>query len=221
VLELEGVSRTFPSGKSVLEVLTAVNLSIGPGDRIAVIGPSGSGKSTLLHILGLLLPPSAGAVRVGGQEAWALKADDRSEIRRTTIGFVFQAFHLVPTLTAEENVRLARTFGPRREDLPAIQGLMMKVGLANRAHHRPRELSGGEQQRVALARALANRPQVLLADEPTGNLDTAMGKDVAELLWGLADEGVAVIVATHDVGVAREADIHMGLVDGRLIPDPG
>jgi putative ABC transport system ATP-binding protein len=218
VIELDGISRTYVLGGQPLRALDDVHERIEDGEHVAIMGPSGSGKSTLLNIMGCLDRPTSGSYRLSGREIADLTADELSRIRQTEIGFVFQSYHLVPRLDAVANVELPMLFagvsrGERRERATRA---LEAVGLAARAKHRPDELSGGERQRVAIARATVMRPRVLLADEPTGNLDSAAGKQVLELLEEMNKTGLTLVVVTHDVGVARRAQRVIVLVDGRI-----
>jgi putative ABC transport system ATP-binding protein len=218
VIRLEGVSRVFRVGETEVRALDDVSERIGPGEHVAIMGPSGSGKSTLLNVIGCLDRPTSGRYVLDGREVSGLDDAELTQVRRHLIGFVFQAFHLVPRLTAAENVELPMIFAgvPRAERRERVAAALDAVGIAARAEHRPDQLSGGERQRVAIARATVVRPRVLLADEPTGNLDTRSGRQVLELLDGLNDGGLTLVVVTHDPGVARRADRVVLMVDGRI-----
>jgi len=215
-----GLVRDYPSGTGVLHALRGIDLTVGRGELLAVRGRSGSGKTTLLNLLGGLDRPTAGTVIVDGQEVSSLGERQLVEVRRRTIAFVFQAFGLVPILSAAENVEIPLRLvhaDPRERDA-RVHELLELVGLAERARHRPHELSGGEQQRVAVARALANRPKLLLADEPTGQLDSETGHRVMTLLRSIVRaEGVTAVVATHDPAMLDVADRVVELRDGQLV----
>ena len=229
MIEARGLTRTFTSGGRPLEVLKGVELEIASGEFVAVAGPSGSGKTTLLGLLAGLDRPTAGRVIVDGQDLDALTEDERARLRVNRIGFVFQTFHLLPTLTALENVLVPlelagrRAGGPLhspREARARASALLDRVGLGDRAHHYPVQLSGGERQRVALARAFANRPRILFADEPTGNLDRETGARVAQLIEQLnRDAGTTLVLVTHDAELARRADRILRLERGRIVRD--
>jgi putative ABC transport system ATP-binding protein len=218
VIELRGLLRTFTIGARAVHALADVSESIAAGEHVAIMGPSGSGKSTLLHILGCLDRPTAGSYRLDGREVSALDDAALTAIRRREIGFVFQFFHLVPRLSAAENVELPMVFAgvARDERRERVRRALEAVGLAERAEHRPDQLSGGEQQRTALARATVMGPRLLLADEPTGNLDTTSGRQVLDLLAGLNAGGLTLLVVTHDPAVARRAGRALLLRDGRV-----
>ncbi len=221
-LELQGVERTFHQGEAELRIFRGASLSVQPGELVALVGPSGAGKSSLLHIAGLLERPDAGEVLIGGVPCMDMSDRDKTRTRRTDIGFVYQAHHLLPEFSAAENVMLPQLVaGVKRKDALEVAGrLLGRLGLEQRLEHRPAQLSGGEQQRVAIARALANRPRLLLADEPTGNLDPKTARAVFNEFVNLTrGEGVAALVATHNLDLAREMDrvvlLHEGLlVDG-------
>jgi len=220
VLELHNVTRTYPQGSGTLEVFRAVNLVLMPGEFVALVGPSGSGKSSLLHAAGLLEAPTSGEVLIDGAIASALSDADRTRIRRDTIGFVYQAHHLLPEFSALENVVMPqRIAGMSRVAAErAATEILTQMGLADRLAHRPAQLSGGEQQRVAMARALANRPKILLADEPTGNLDGRTAAGVFDALVGLVrSEGLAALVATHNLELAARMDRALVLHEGNLL----
>ena len=219
MIRLEGVSRTYLLGHEPVHALVDITEHIEAGEHVAIMGPSGSGKSTLLNVLGCLDRPDAGTYWLDGREVGKLADDELTDVRRNLIGFVFQSFHLVPRLTAAENVELPMIFAgvPRGERKHRTSAALAAVGLADRSSHRPNELSGGERQRVALARATIMGPRVLLADEPTGNLDTASGRQILDLLDRLNGEGLTLIVVTHDPNVARRADRIIVLVDGRVV----
>jgi putative ABC transport system ATP-binding protein len=219
--ELEGVGKAFVRGSVVINAVADVDLVIEQGEFVALEGPSGSGKTTLLQLLGALDRPSSGRVRFEDRDLAALPDGELDELRLRSFGFVFQQFNLIPTLTALENVqaKLAPTGLSDDELRRRSEALLDEVGLGDRASHLPAHLSGGEQQRVAIARALSVEPHVILADEPTGNLDTKTGADIIETLADLAARrGTTIIVATHDVGLADRAPRRLAMRDGRLRP---
>jgi putative ABC transport system ATP-binding protein len=219
VIEARDVVREYESGSRVLRALDGVDLTVRPGEFVAIVGPSGSGKSTLLNVLGLLDEPTAGSVRVDGTAAATLSTRERTAARRETVGFVFQSFHLVATLSAVENVMVPRLLvGSPEETRERARELLRRVGLGDRLHHAPDELSGGQKQRVAIARSLVNGPSVLLADEPTGNLDRDTGEDVLAEFERVTGEDVAVVAVTHDEQVTDFADRTVELVDGCIAP---
>jgi ABC-type lipoprotein export system ATPase subunit len=217
VVELERVSRSFRRGDEVVSALADLSLSLVEGEVAALVGPSGCGKSTALNIVAAVDRPDGGSVRVCGIDVGAASEEELVNLRRRRIGMVFQAFHLVPHLTVEENIALPLALDHRR-DPERVTALIERVGLAHRRRHYPSELSGGEQQRTAVARALVHRPRVLVADEPTGNLDSRTGAGVVELLDELRrDERAALLLATHDAKVAAVADRVLELADGRVV----
>jgi putative ABC transport system ATP-binding protein len=221
MIKLEQVSRAYGAGSKAVAAVTEVSLVIEPGSFVTVVGASGSGKSTLLHLMGALDVPTSGRVLLEDQDLGTMSDDARTYLRRTRIGFVFQFFNLLPTLTAAENVALpARLAGGSRETTRsrAVE-LLGRVGLAARGDHRPDELSGGEMQRVAIARALMMDPPLLLADEPTGNLDSATGSSVLELLRGAVDAHRTVVLITHDPAIAQRGSRLLTMADGRLVKD--
>lgn len=219
MIQLENVSRLYRMGDAVVHALKGVTLTIPKGRFVALMGPSGSGKSTLLHILGLLDRPTAGSYLLDGQDVGKLTEGQRSRLRREAIGFVFQFFHLLGRLTALGNVELPMLFagiGASERKRRALEALEA-VGLAHRAHHRPDQLSGGERQRVAIARAVVMGPRLLLADEPTGNLDRASAAEVMGLVRALHRQGMTVVLVTHDPEIASFAQEVYRLADGRLV----
>ncbi len=221
VLALEGVDRTYkPMGAPELQVLRGASLTIRQGELVALVAPSGAGKSTLLHVAGLLEWPDGGDVAVLGRSCGKMTDNERTAIRRNTIGFVYQFHHLLPEFSALENVAIPKMIAgasKRRARAEAME-LLESVGLADRASHRPARMSGGEQQRVAMVRALANRPKLLLADEPTGNLDVGTARTVFDMMVALVREtGLAALIATHNPELARRMDRAVTLKDGRLV----
>ena len=219
-LRITGLNRTFHQGGRELKVLRDLDMTVDRGEAVALIGPSGSGKSTLLHAAGLLEKPDGGEIEIAGQRCSTMGDAQRTVIRRKQLGFVYQFHHLLPEFTALENVmmpmRLARA--PKSEGLSRAEKLLGEMGLADRIGHLPAQLSGGEQQRVAIARALANQPVLLLADEPTGNLDQATAELVfEELLLAVRDRGLSMLVATHDVMIADRLDRVVRIQDGHVI----
>ncbi len=220
VLRLQDVTRTYPQGSGTLEVFRGVNLSLMPGELVALVGPSGAGKSSLLHMAGLLEAPTSGDVYIDGVAVSSLPDLERTRIRRDMIGFVYQAHHLLPEFSALENVVMPQRIAgkPRAAAEHDAAHILTHLGLGGRLMHRPSQLSGGEQQRVAMARALANRPKILLADEPTGNLDTRTASGVFEALVGLVrSEGLTALVATHNLELAARMDRALVLHEGKLL----
>ncbi|HXG44768.1 MAG TPA: ABC transporter ATP-binding protein [Gemmatimonadales bacterium] len=218
LLRARDLYKDYPLDGEVVHALRGVSLEIGPGDYVAIAGPSGSGKSTLLHLLGGIDTPTAGSVELLGTPLERLSDRELTRLRLTKIGFVFQRFHLLPVLTAAENVELpmAEAGVPARERRERARDLLAYVGLAHRIRHRATQLSGGEMQRVAIARALANRPAVILADEPTGELDAATGLEILELFRRLNADGMALVVVTHDEHLAAQARRRIHMLDGRI-----
>ncbi len=219
VIELVGVSKVYDSGRIPVRALDGVDLALDAGEYVAIMGPSGSGKSTLMHILGCLDTPTAGSYLLRGREVSQYAGKKLAQVRNREVGFVFQQFNLLPRLTAAENVELpllyAGASGERRREI--VADMLAKVGLSDRRGHRPNELSGGEVQRVAIARALANDPAIILADEPTGNLDSKSEEDLMELLDSLNEMGRTLVVVTHEDSVARHARRVVTLRDGRVV----
>jgi len=218
VIRLEKICRTYQLGGQPVHALVDIDEEVKTGEHVAIMGPSGSGKSTLLYLLGCLDRPDSGSYWLDNRDVARLSDEELTGIRRNLIGFVFQSFHLVPRLTAAENVELPMVFAEvsRAERRQRVAAALESVDLADRADHRPDQLSGGERQRVALARAMVMSPRLLLADEPTGNLDTTSGRQILDLLDHLKDQGVTVIVVTHDPSVASRAERVIVLVDGRV-----
>jgi putative ABC transport system ATP-binding protein len=221
VIALERISRLFQVGDQQVHALRGIDLSVDAGDYLSLMGPSGSGKSTLLNILGLLDRPSAGRYLLDGSDVTGLNDEQQARVRREKIGFVFQFFHLVPRMTAQGNVELPMVLAgvPPAERARRADALLAQYGLADRAHHRPDQLSGGQRQRVAIARATVMHPAVLLADEPTGNLDRASGREVVQILERLHEQGVTLIVVTHDPELGRRAHRQLRMVDGAIEQD--
>jgi putative ABC transport system ATP-binding protein len=214
------LTRRYGDGESAVDALRGVSLEVPAGQFTAVMGPSGSGKSTLMHLLAGLDRPSSGTVHVGGEDISAMADAKLTKLRRRHIGFVFQSFNLLPTLTAEENITLPLAIAGRKPDAEWFSTVVKTLGLENRLHHRPSELSGGQQQRVACARALVTRPDVVFADEPTGALDSLNGERVMELLTDAArSTNAAVVLVTHDPRAAAAADRVLVLADGRIVGD--
>lgn len=221
MIQLEGVHRRFQVGDQTVHALNDICFGIASGEYVSIMGPSGSGKSTLLHIIGLLDRPDAGTYRLDGRDVTGLSEQELARLRRERIGFVFQFFHLVPRLTAAENVELPLTLAgvapsERREK---VSGALVAYGLADRAGHRPDQLSGGQRQRVAIARATVTAPTVLLADEPTGNLDRASGHEVVDLLEDLCQQGITLVIVTHDPDLGQRAARQLRMSDGRIVAD--
>jgi len=218
MIELRGVSKTVDSGGRPLTILHPLDYLIPSGRFVAIVGPSGSGKSTLLGLLAGLDAPSTGSIGIDGVDITGLDEDALAALRGQKIGFVFQFFHLVPSLTAIENVQVPMEIAGRRDAVGRARQLMAEVGLSDRAHHYPSQLSGGEQQRVALARALANDPPIILADEPTGNLDSSTGRHIMEMLLDVhRRRGATLVLVTHDAELAALADTRLTLRDGRPV----
>ncbi len=221
VIELGGITKTYASGRVWVEALRGIDLAIAPGELIAITGPSGSGKTTLMEILGCLLQPTGGVYRFKGRPVHAITPDGLARLRGEEIGFVFQAFNLLPRLTAVENVELPLSYRrvPARERRERAVVALERVGLGERARHLPAELSGGERQRVAIARALVGRPSLILADEPTGNLDSRTGQEILALLRALHADGNTVVMVTHDTRIAAEVERTIAIRDGRVERD--
>jgi len=221
MIHLQGISRIFKVGGQDVNALDAVDLHISSGEYLSVMGPSGSGKSTLLNIIGLLDSPTQGSYTLDGHDVTSLSDDRLALVRREKIGFIFQFFHLVPRLSARQNIELPLLLAGvnNRERTRRSSRVIEDFGLVDRAHHLPEELSGGQRQRVAIARAVINKPAVLLADEPTGNLDQKSGVEIIKLLEQLNADGIMLIVVTHDVEVGSRANRYVKFVDGRIVSD--
>jgi len=217
LIEAHGLKRHYRRGSETVKAVDGVDLSIRAGERVSILGPSGSGKTTLINLLSCLDAPTEGTLLVAGRSVAGLSEDELVEVRRGVVGFVFQQFSLLPTLTVAENVELPLTFLGRRTDAQRTGEILKTVGLSDRASHLPRELSGGQMQRVAIARALIADPKILFADEPTGNLDSTTGEAIIELFKQLAhDKGLAVIITTHNTVFGYQADRVITLADGRI-----
>ena len=221
MIELREVSRIFTVGGQEVRAMDRISLTIEPGEYLSIMGPSGSGKSTLLNTLGLLDTPDSGVYLLEGQDVTGLNDKQLAATRSRTIGFIFQFFHLIPRLTAQQNIELPLLLAgvSRRERTERSSPLIEAFGLTDRRQHRPDELSGGQRQRVAIARAVINRPAVLLADEPTGNLDRHSGGEIIELMEGLNRDGLTLVVVTHDPEIGERASRHIRVVDGRIAGD--
>ena len=221
MIEFTGVRRVFEVGDQQVAALRDINLELAAGEYVSIMGPSGSGKSTLLNLIGLLDRPTSGIYRLDGQDVTTLDDEEQARVRSEKIGFVFQFFHLVPRLSAAMNIELPLLLAgvPPEERKQRVTELLKSYGLTDRADHRPDQLSGGQRQRVAIARATSMHPLVLLADEPTGNLDQATGKEVMNLLEQLVSQGVALILVTHDPGLGGRASRQLHMVDGQIVSD--
>jgi putative ABC transport system ATP-binding protein len=221
VIRLENIQRVFQVGDESVQALRQVNLTVAKGEYLSIMGPSGSGKSTLLNILGLLDRPNQGLYRLDGVDTTELSDDQQAQVRRHKIGFIFQFFHLIPRLTAAENVELPLILagvepGERKS---RVSSVLARLGMADRARHRPDQLSGGQRQRVAIARATIMRPAIILADEPTGNLDRASGSEVVEIIEDLNRQGMTVVMVTHDPRLGRRTVRQVQMVDGGIVSD--
>ena len=221
IIHMEGIRKVYDTGKVKVEALKGIDLAVSQGQFLATVGPSGSGKSTLMNLIGCLDTPTAGRYRLGSEDVSGFDRDALADVRNRRVGFVFQGFNLLPQISAFENVEMPLVFGgiPPRERRQRVEELLERVGLADRMEHKPTELSGGEMQRVAIARALSMQPDVLLADEPTGNLDSSAGGDIMQLFTRLWEQGRTVVVITHDMSLARRASRIVQMHDGRIVAD--
>jgi len=219
MISMRSIRKVYSTGKMEVEALKGIDLEIGENEFVSIMGPSGSGKSTLMNLMGCLDTPSSGEYFLDGQKVGNLNPNQLAEIRNQKIGFVFQSFNLLPYATAFENVEVPLIFAgaPSRKRRPRVEELLEKVGLKERAEHKPTELSGGEMQRVAIARSLANRPRLILADEPTGNLDSASGGEIIRLFHELAEQGHTIVVITHDNEISRRTQRIIRLKDGLVV----
>jgi len=217
VITAKGLAKSYSRGSEQVHALRAIDFSVGKGEFVSIVGPSGSGKSTLLHLLGLLETPSAGTISLEGRETAGLKERDLVKVRRGSIGFVFQQFLLLPTLTVEENIELPLLFSKKRAGPERIKGIMDMLELSHRARHLPHQLSGGEMQRVSIGRALVNEPRIIMADEPTGNLDSATSEKIYGIFKRLNAVGLSLIVVTHNMELAGRADRIIRLRDGEIL----
>ncbi|WP_195987325.1 ABC transporter ATP-binding protein [Clostridium sp. D53t1_180928_C8] len=220
LIEVKNLCKVYGNGETKVEALKNINLNIEQGEFVAIVGPSGSGKSTLLHLLGGVDKPSSGEVIIKGESIYKLKEKELSILRRRKLGFVFQFFNLIPVLTAEENIEMPVLLDGNKIDKKYMNELLKLLGLEERRNHHPSELSGGQQQRVSIGRALANKPSIILADEPTGNLDSKNSKEVLELLKYCAKKyNQTLILITHDINIAKSADRVVTIEDGKITTD--
>ncbi len=221
IIEMKGIRKVYDTGKIKVEALKGIDLEVTRGELVAIVGPSGSGKSTLMNLVGCLDTPTDGEYRVSGELVKGLTRDQLASVRNRRIGFVFQAFNLLPQITAFENVEMPLVFGgvPLRKRRERVEEVLSRVGLGDRMDHKPTELSGGQMQRVAIARALAMDPDIVLADEPTGNLDSTSGQDILSLFLELWEQGRTLVVITHDMALARRAGRIVEIRDGRIVSD--
>ncbi len=217
IIAARGLAKSYSRGSEQVHALKAVDLSINRGEFVSIVGPSGSGKSTLLHLLGLLETPSSGSISLEGRETAGLKERDLVKARRGSVGFVFQQFLLLPTLTVQENIELPLLFSRKPVEQDRIAGIMEMLELSHRARHLPHQLSGGEMQRVSIGRALVNEPRIIMADEPTGNLDTATSEKIYGLFKKLNNGGLSLIVVTHNMELAGRSDRMVRLRDGQIL----
>jgi putative ABC transport system ATP-binding protein len=223
IVRMEKIRKVYRTGKIKVEALKGIDLTVRRGEFVAIVGPSGSGKSTLMNLIGCLDTPTEGRYWLGGEDVSRFSRDQLADARNRRVGFVFQQFNLLPQISAYENVELPLLFGgvPPRERRSRVEDLLARVGLADRMEHKPTELSGGQMQRVAIARALAMQPDVILADEPTGNLDTTSGSDIMQLFSELWQQGRTMVVITHDKSLARRAARIVEVQDGRILGNGG
>jgi putative ABC transport system ATP-binding protein len=221
LIHMQGIRKVYDTGKVKVEALRGVDLEVRDGEFVSIVGPSGSGKSTLMNLIGCLDTPTSGRYELRGQAVSGMRREELAAIRNKRVGFVFQSFNLVPQISAYENVEMPLLFGNvrRRKRLERIHELMEKVGLADRMEHKPTEMSGGEMQRVAIARAMAMDPDILLADEPTGNLDSSSGGDIMSLFEGLWSQGRTIVVITHDAALSRRTGRRVEIRDGLITED--
>ena len=221
MIEISGIQRTFILGDSAVHALENINLHIDPGEYLSVMGPSGSGKSTLLNMLGLLDRPDEGRYVLNGVDTQSLDENARARLRREQIGFVFQSYHLIPRLSARENVEMPLMLAgiPAKKRHASVDDILEKLGIAHRAHHLPNQLSGGERQRVAIGRSIIMQPTIILADEPTGNLDSRSGAEVTEILESLNRDGITLLVVTHDSSMGERARRRVRMIDGTIVSD--
>ncbi len=221
LIHMQGIYKVYDTGKIQVEALRDIDLDVRDGEFVAIVGPSGSGKSTLMNLIGCLDTPTAGRYDLRGQAVAGMKKEQLAKIRNRRVGFVFQNFNLLPQISAYENVEMPLLFGrvPRRKRRRRVEEMLERVGLADRMEHKPTELSGGQMQRVAVARALAMDPDIVLADEPTGNLDSTSGGDIMELFQDLWEQGRTMLVITHDAALARRARRQVDLHDGQIVQD--
>jgi putative ABC transport system ATP-binding protein len=221
IIDMQAIKKIYDTGKVKVEALKGIDLEVAQGEFVAIVGPSGSGKSTLMNLVGCLDTPSEGRYLLGGEDVSKFTRDALADVRNRRVGFVFQGFNLLPQISAFENVELPLLFGgvPPKKRKERVEELLERVGLSDRMDHKPTELSGGQMQRVAIARALAMKPDVILADEPTGNLDTSSGGDIMGLFTDLWKQGSTLLVITHDMGLARRAGRVVEIRDGRIVRD--